>query len=235
MLLESEQTAEVKAAAAVEAARQTASIRDRTNARQKIALATTASPPSVQELKGARVFFDSDLKLCKELQVTLLKHNAIMCKDIHRSNIFIAYNPWMPQNPLITWAAALSGAWVLSPACFLGSAGASMKYKPAIFMKRTVWASNAFQHAHLEHWLVLLEILTAHPVHSWKIVADSAQWAALRVKAESKKVPTTVLAFLSTDEARANGGPGLFNLDDATKFLAKDVDKSRGSIGLLNM
>ena len=132
MLLPGEQTTELMAAADAETVRQTISARDRANVRQKIALATTASPPSVQELSKCRVFFDSDVQLSAELQATLVKHSAHMCKDIHRCNVFLAYNPWMPVSPLITWAAALSGAWVLSPACFLGSAGASLKYKHAI-------------------------------------------------------------------------------------------------------
>ena len=162
--------------------------------------------------------------------------DANMCKDVHRSNIFLASNPWTPMNPLITWAAALSGAWVISPACFLGNAGASMKYKPAIFTKRFVWASSAFQHEHCLHWVVLLEVLNAHPgLHAWKVITNAAEWATLRARAEKNKSPTTTLARLSTGEAQANPGSGLFSVADATKFFANNVDKSKGSIGLLNM
>ena len=110
-----------------------------------------------------------------------------------------------------------------------------MKYKAAIFTKRTVWVSPAFQQEAPLHWVTLLEVLQAHPgVHSWKLLMGPAQWAVARARAEQVKRPNEVLAIVSSDEARA-GTSGVWGLEGATTFFANNVDKSRGSIGLLQM
>ena len=237
MLLDSEKTYEVENAAHVEDVRRAASARDRVNTRAKMSLAINGTPPSDKELQGCTFLFDTDVRLDKELQAALTKRCAGFSREFHRCNVFVSHNPWEPGNPLMTWAASLRGAWVISPECLMCGRGASLKYRPAIFIKRHVFVSDAFQRNHPAHWVLLLETLDAHPgLHSWKLILGPAQWATARAHAEKVKRPTDVLAFLSMDEAQASpDGSGVYNLVDATKFLATCIDKSRGSIGLLDM
>ena len=235
LLLDGEKTDELKAAAQAEEVRQAASARDRANTRVRMSAATTSRPPSDEEYNRCVLFVDAGIQLTGELQATLMKHNGNICREPSRCNFFLAVNPWQPVNPLIKWAAALKGAWVLSPDCFLGKAGASIKYKSAIFIKRQVWVSAAFQHERPLHWITLLEILQSHPgLHSWKLIHSPAAWATARARAESVKRPTEVLAIVSSGEAHQET-PGTLGLGGATDFFASNVDKARGSVGLLQM
>ena len=233
-MLESEKTEEIKVAAAAEEVRQAASARDRANTRLKHSAATTSSPPAAVEFKRCVVFVDDDVALTSELQATLSTYGGYICREPHKCNFFLVLHPWQPKNPLITWAAALKGAWVLTPTCFLCKPGASIKYKPAIFMKRHVWVSEVFQQENLMHWITLLEILNAHPgIHLWKMMAGPAEWAALRAKRETQKRTAEVLAIVGINEHMP--GCGTLCLESATQFFASSLDKSRGSLGLLNM
>ena len=58
-------------------------------------------------------------------------------------------------------------------------------------------------------------------------------WAEARVAAEARRYPLQALAFLVDDES-VGQGQGLMALDALINFFAT-VDKTRGSIGVLNM
>lgn len=233
LLLDSEKTDELKIAVNAEAIRQAVSARDRANVRVKLSAATTGSPPSNEEFNTCVLLLDDGVQLTGELQATLMKHSGYISREPHRCQFFLAHNPWEPVDPLLKWIAVLSGAWVLSPDCFLGRPGASIKYKPAIFTKRRVWVSPDFQRENPSCWIALLELLQSHPGHSWKLLPTPAAWATARARAETVKRPTEVLAFVSSVEAGPMT-PGTWGLASAIDFLA-NVDKSRGSIGLLHM
>jgi hypothetical protein len=236
MLLPTEKSVALSEAVRVEALRKATSARDRANTRLKHSTATTASPPAAQELSKCVVFLDDGIQMPREWLATLSKYRGRMTREAWAASFFVALNPSTPANPLITWAAALAGSWVVSPGCFMGGVGASIKYKPAIFTKRQVWASESFRADNSDHWLALLEILNSFPTtHSWKIVGNAEQWACVRAHAEKAKRPTEVIALVSTPEACALGKAGAFDLVNATKFFACNIDKNRRSIGLLHM
>ena len=238
MLLPREQTPQIKLDVEAEAARKAISVRDRTNARAKHDNAMTASPPTEKELCKCCVFLDDGLQMPNEWLATLSRYRGIMTREAWRANFFVAMNPSQPVNPLITWAAALSGSWVLSPACFLGQPGPSIKYRPAIFTKRQVWASDSFivNQDSLPYWHALLEILNAFPTtHSWKILVTAEQWARTRAHCEKAKRPAEVIALVSATEASSLNKAGAFDMASASSFFASNFDRSRGSIGLLGM
>ena len=139
LLLDHESTDQLRAAVGAEAVRQANSARDRANTRQKNLVATTASPPSQAEFRKCVVFLDHELPMPPEWLATLRKYDGWRTQEPHKANFFIALNPSQPVNPLISWAAALSGAWVISPGCFVGKSGASIKFKPAVFTRRHIW------------------------------------------------------------------------------------------------
>jgi hypothetical protein len=226
----------LKEAAAAETARQAVSARDRAKARAKHDSVSKGSPPTELELQRCKVYLDSGVQLPAEWHATFRKHNATITCDLHLSTVFVTGTPWNPVQSIITWAAVLSGAWVITPACFVGKPGASVKYKPSIFLKRRVWASESFKSNYRQHWIVLLEILKAYPtVHSWKMLLDADQWATARAHAERTKRKAEVIALVGPGEATAMHDVNAFDLNGAMEQFANNVDKSRGSIGLINM
>ena len=242
LLLAGERTDELGAAVTVELKRQAVSRRDRENAATKIITATTASPPTVAELTRCFIYIASGVQMPSEWLATLSKVRGTITREAHKATVFIAVDPWQPSEPIVTWAACLSGAWVISPECFVGRKGASRKFKAAICTKRTVWVSANFQSSFSLEWLVLLEILSptsSAPKHQWKLISTAAEWVAARVTAERQKKPTEVIALVGSDEALQlnNSQPKschAFNLAGACTFLA-NIDQSRGSVGLLEM
>ena len=231
----SEKTAELGTAVDVEAKRQHDSHRDRVNRRTKHALALNASPPTVKDLTRSVLFIDNLVQMSSQWHATLSKYNALVTKDPHKSNVFISNNPWEPSNAVITWAACLVGAWVISPACFVSGVGPCVKYKGAIFVKRQIWVSEMYRASNQSHWLILLEVLNSYPTtHRWKLLGSAAEWAVARAAAERQKAPSQVIALVGSDEAQTLRNEHVFDVASAIPFLAT-VDPTRGSVGLLKM
>ncbi len=171
----------------------------------------------------------------KEWLATLSKYSATVTREPHKATIFVAANPWQPSEPIVTWAACLIGTWVISPESFVGNRGPSLKYKAAIFTKRKVWASYTFRTDNPLHWLVMLEVLNAHPsTNQWTLLGSSAAWANARAHAERVKRPTEVLAFVGNGERLRLNMPHVFDGSSWKDFLP-NIDPTRGSLGLLNM
>ena len=233
-LLPSEQTPELRQASVVEIERQSASYVSRLRTRLKYEHKTTAVPPTIAELKNARCYIDDGVVMPTKWLATLSKIHGVITRSIHVANLFVAMNPRDPQSNVITLAACLRGAWVISPAYFGGEShtGPSIKYQPSVMTKRSIWASPKFKREFPSHWLLILEILNTVR-HRWSFLSTPEQWANTRVEAERKGRPTDVFALVHPSECN----PAIkhaFALDQLVAFIAH-ADPDKGSIGLLNM
>ena len=235
MLLASEKTPALSAASDMEAKRQETSLRERTNARAKYASSTVARPPTKQELQRCVVYVEAGVSMPSDwLNTVLGKHGGRVARVLHEANFFIVRNPWEPSEQAVTWTALLSGSWVISPACFMGKTGASLKYKPAVCMKRAVYISAAFRAENPMHWRVLLEVLSSlATLTRWTLIHTAPKWAEARARAEQQKHPSEVVGLVGSAEVQ-QPKLHLFTASSCLKFLAS-IDTARGSIGLGNM
>ena len=233
MLLASEKTPALSAASELEAKRQATSLRERSNAQSKYALATVASPPTQRELHRCVVHIENGIKMPDSFLATIATYSGRVTHFVHDANFFIARNPWEPIDQTVTWAALLGGFWVVSPESFMGKPGASLKYKPAVCMKRAMYVSAAFRAENPMLWRILLEVLSSlRSLHQWTLIHSAPAWAAARVKAERQKHPTAVLGLVG--HAEKQDSAHLCDVNFAFNFLAA-VDTTRGSIGLGKM
>jgi hypothetical protein len=157
---------------------------------------------------------------------------GISASDLHRASLFISADPRNPRNALLTLAACLLGAWIVSPAIFLGSQGACVKYLCGLQTKRVIWVSTSFCNTFPRAWALILEIVNARKP-KWKFLGSAHEWAAARADAERKGKPAEVLSLVGPAEL----DPALkhtFALDGLISFIAHP-DPDKGSIGLLNM
>ena len=231
-LLPGDHTAELENEAAAEIKRQTASYKTRTAARQKYIDRTTSTPPTISELEGVQIYFDDKLVLPDSWASKLDEYGGKKVQQVWTASMFIANNPTQPNNVLITLAATLRGAWVLSPQVFDGKPGPSIKFNGALRTRRKIWASPNFRASFNREWHVILELLSSQS-HKWTILASSRDWANEKAHAESKKRPADVIALVVTEELT----PGLkhcFTPDAFIQFVST-TDQKKGSIGLLGM
>ena len=235
LLLGHERNAALEAAVSEQAKKDQKSFRERVNAKKKFSDATTAKPPTSREMWKCRIYIAGSVLMPNAWLATLSQVSGVVTRTVHSATIFVASNPSNPCEPIITWAAFLMGAWVVSPPVFVGQAGPSIKYMPSILVKRKVWASGAFRAEHPLHWLASLEILSGYASMSqWTLLASAADWAHARAHAEKIKAPSGVIAFVSVAEAGQMSGCHAFDVSGAIGFLAH-LDSTRGSLGLLGM
>ena len=170
--------------------------------------------------------------------LSLQESSGTICKLPHLGNMFVCENPRAPVNASISITAMCKGAWVVSPAVFVGQPGPSIKFKSSLATKRQIWASLEFRAEFPFVWRTLLEnILHVCAVSRWSVLSTAESWASARELAEKKSRPTEVIALVSSREA-ANNPDGskihCFTLEQFIEFIAI-TDPAKGSIGLLGM
>ena len=194
-LLSSETNHQLDADAQDEAHRQDLSfaLRVRTNANYQDK--TRAIPPTTSELTGIKCFVDDSIHLPDAIGWLASLYNDQHGKkvdNVWEATVFISKNPRAPANKLVTFAAILQGAWVITPEVLLGNGSAAcVKYLPALNTKRFIWASPKFRTTHPMEWRVLLEILNLNKTSKWHMLSSPQRWAAEKVKADATKVPST--------------------------------------------
>jgi hypothetical protein len=170
-----------------------------------------------------------------ELRVRLGDLAGKVASDLHRASLFISADPRNPRNVLLTLAASLLGAWVVSPAVFLNNPGPCVKYNSGLWTKRAIWASPDFRMAFPRAWALILELLIVHGGnHRWTVLGSAQEWATARAYAEKKAKPSEVLSLVGPAELN----PILkhtFTLEGLIAFIAKTPDPNKGSIGLVDM
>ncbi len=222
----------LKAASVKEKIRQEHSYADRLRARLKYADKVRAVPPTRAELLKAKIFLDDGVNMPQAWLAMLTSIQGMLTREAHLATFFISNVPGAPENMIVTLAAALRGAWVISPAVFMAEAGPSIKYTSALTTKRRIWSSPAFQQEFPMEWLVILELMS-NCAGKWSFLASAEAWAAARAYAERQKRSAEVFALVATAEMR----PTLkhsFNPSGLVAFVAH-TDPEKGSIGLLGM
>jgi len=233
-LLPEEHTEALRHESVMELARQDESYRSRLNDRKRYAAKTTAVPPTLLEVRACSASLDDGLMWTNELRVRLGDLAGKVASDLHRASLFISADPRNPRNVLLTLAASLLGAWVVSPAVFLNNPGPCVKYNCGLGTKRIIWASPGFCRTFPHAWALILELLNVGGRHRWTVLGSVKEWATARAHAEKVGRPTEVLSLVSPAELN----PILkhtFTLEGLIAFIAKNQDPNKGSIGLVDM
>ena len=126
--------------------------------------------------------------------------------------------------------AALTGAWVVTPAVFMGKKSAALKYERGIQTKRTVWVSKNFMQAYRQVWALMLEVLNVNK-HHWNILTDVSQYCTAKVKAQRARKDAEVLALVTPEEATTNALPHVFGPHEFLEFVRK-LNQKRTTFGL---
>ena len=179
------------------------------------------------------IFVDDSVSWNAELEARCRQLQGRVTLVVHMASLFLSREPTNPRNIGVTLSASLQGSWVLSPEVFLGKPGPSVKYRAALNVKRTVWASPNFRNAYPTDWLVMLELIKSHQPNQWTVLSDAREWANRKALAERKNRSAEVLGLLHTDEISPHM-KHCFNMKDALSFVSA-LDPNYGSIGLLHM
>ena len=185
-------------------------------------------------MRGRSFFVDNNIVWNDTLFSRLRALGGSIAREAHLADVFLAAIPSNPNNPLITLAACMQGAWVLSPKSFIGGAGPSVKYLRALDVKRQIWASPQFCKTFRMEWLTILELLKRFENNTrWALLPSLPAWANARALAESKGNHAQVFCLVGPGDV-ASAAKHSFRPDSLIAFIAH-TDRSKGSIGLLNM
>ena len=209
----------------------------RARARCRLSLRLVGSPPSRAELHRARTFLDNNIVCPQGWDVAVANHELFIVQQLHTARVFVCMHPWKPSNPLILWAAKLTGAWIISPSVVLCKPGPAVKSNSALCVKRALWVSNGFRTEQARIWLLLLECMQRQR-HCWTLLPDARTYAAEKVKAQRLGRPASVVALLSDAEHRANLHiPHTFNAASFFTFMSRPhpTIPARTSLGLADL
>ena len=229
-LLDHEVSDDVLKGAAEEAKRQVQSRGVRTRAAARQLLAHHADPPKPEEMHKSCIYVVAPAN-DRTLLEAVARHEARIVKDVWLATMFIAGNPFDPGQ-IVTLAAVLRGAWVLTPSTFAGSSQTALKYLSAFKVRRRIWFSDAFRAEHVMLWRVVLELLKVC-THNWELLPGPQAWATARAHAEKKKQPASVLAVVATSEPH-NAKTHVFQPNEFIAFITI-CDRARTSLGLAGM
>ena len=211
--------------------------RQRASATQGTRATLTAPPPPLpEELDGAAVHVDAGITLPTDwlLHVSRNQAHVMQEAEAHRARFFVTENPWAPTNVMVSWAACLTGAFVVTPAVYMrAAAGPSLKFNPALRTKRRLWASDAFRAECPRLWLLILEAMAYVQWGQWALISSAEDFAMAKVKAERGGRAAEVVALVSSAEAAA-AAAAKQHVFDANAFLyfIMNVDNGRTTLGL---
>ena len=231
LLLGSEITEELQASTEAETTRQIKSFQSRAAKAAKLTNTVTAQPPTAAELNGLRVFIDGSVVRTPHLDAWAARHQAVIADSPRQAAVCIAAHPWEPLEDNVTLNSVLNGAWVVGPGVYtLDAIGPAVKYKPALSVRRQIWASDRFKLQHSHYWQELLETIAVSGNCCWKLLEDDGEWAAAKARAMGGGRSAEVLALVVEDEVSGSVNHTL-TLPDFMKFITV-VDNARTSLGL---
>jgi len=236
-MLPSEMNDQLRLATDAEHARQIASRNQRTNLAQRQADAVVAQPPRADELRRACLFVDRAVRLPDGWDAAVAHAEARVVQSPFEATFLICDNPWSPRDDVITWFAALTGRWIITPAVVVANhgkqaSGATLKFHSALMSKRFVWVSQAARSAHAAIWRCILEAMTRVDGHKWVLLHSARAFATEKSKAEKQKRSPQVLAFCAPSEGGRSAH--VFTKDNFLSFVRKQ-DAARTSLGIAGM
>jgi len=144
---------------------------------EKNRAATTANGITDQELQRARIFGDLAAMTLLPDDV-VVRREGLVLQQPYTATVFVANNPWLPTDPVITFVAVLRGCWVITPNTYRGSSATALKYRSALLTSRMVWVSDSVRNSHGSLWLAMLEVLSKdNNAKKWKLLHSAHQYA----------------------------------------------------------
>lgn len=137
------------------------------------------------QVAGKHVFIDNRLdEASVGVDMMTMVRAAGMVRTFDRLHADIFIVPDMSSIPQrVHWVAVLKGS-IVADLDFLrsrGNAGASLKFKPAMSRRRSLWLSPGFQTAHPE-LSGIVSSLARRPASKWSTVASKRQLISTAVK-----------------------------------------------------
>ena len=120
------------------------------------------------------------------------------------------------------------GRWILTPSVVVGQRGAALKFSSALSKKRKVWVSESFQKQYPRAWLLLLECMTTHHNHTWRLLRTAEEFAAAKVDAIAQNLSAVVLALVSDEEEAAESRRHVLGFKSFLKFMQQPEKSSLG-------
>ena len=134
------------------------------------------------------------------------------------------------------WAAAMQGAWVMSPAWALGGdyTGPALKFLPPLRTKRFLWISPDLAESAVAVCDVLRRCASSAG-SKWIVVNDLEAWLERKQDLTQKSNAAAAIAAVTTEEASMYSDvPHVFDLSRFFQFVCRlDKQKSRLALGLL--
>lgn len=231
LLLGAEIDDQLHAAARVESKRQSDSLRSRQNEQKRHSDALIAQPPTATELRRAALFLDN-APVPQGWQAAMIRSEARVVGSLYDANFAISANPFSPSDEVLL-NAVLTGGWIMTPACFVGS-GAAIKYHPALSTVRMVWVSQNAQDQYPSLWRCILEGMNRVADHKWRLLHTPGAFCEQKAKAEKAKRSPQVIAFGTAGEAAGNARTHVFAKDAFIEFIKKP-DAARTCLGIAQL
>ena len=185
-LLPEEVNDDLNALTLLEQVRQLKSLRARQAAGQNQLAQLQNAPPTKDELHRARIMLDTGMSSSLESR-DLSCHEALEVCDPWKATVFVAKTPWKVNNSMISWAAALLGVWIVTPASLRLELAPALKFTSALKTRRHIWMSAAFRREHILLTQLILECAHASSFKAWKFIDSAETFAALRVRKNHRK------------------------------------------------
>ena len=150
--------------------------------------------PSEASLEGLSVWVPDELR-------SVLLDNAIerrgwdVTQQLHTAKVLILRD-LASLCDLHAVAAALNGAWVVTPHMTIMNQGTCLKLKPGIRTKRSIFMTDDFQAAHAP----LAALLTAMQCRTLQLINSIDDFAAAKQLATNRGCPASVIALIDGSE-----------------------------------
>lgn len=152
------------------------------------------------------------------------QHMTLLATELHwtvvdepqMAQFFIVNNPLNPGYR-VEWAAALLGAWLLTPNGLLSPKNSperrfAMKCIRAVSVQRIIWVSDAWQLENPFIWKIISDVHTNLET-KWNFLSDVGTFALRKQSAMDKKRSAMVIALVTDHEhvvLAASGTPHIF-------------------------
>ncbi len=169
-------------------------------------------PDRRTELRGKRVFIAPSAR--NPAVYDALRHCLATTVDVpDRARLFVACDPALPGERC-TWCASLKGSYIVDPGFVLDADGrkhhAIVHYTAATTIQRQIWVSERFTLDHRPLWDILKTVCsganntnpTAVDDTRWTLLGDRAAFLHAKGEAIRKKVSSSVIALVVSEEAR---------------------------------
>ena len=233
LILPEECSAALTRQVAEETAKQNKSLRARASNLRRQTDHIADQLPARNELLRARLQIGSVASLPADWDTVYARLEMRDALTLQEATIHVCDNPWKASS-LATFSAVLMGRWILTPSVVVGQRGAALKFSSALSKKRKVWVSESFQKQYPRAWLLLLECMTTHHNHTWRLLRTAEEFAAAKVDAIAQNLSAVVLALVSDEEEAAESRRHVLGFKSFLKFMQQPEKSSLGLSKLCN-